>query len=103
MIDIFAEVIIPPKLYIADVTLAYEYRARKNSKSIEKCKIKLEKYPIVLSNGKFPSKIIENNFMERVFRAHGKGSYEDSNIRLVSIDNCKFSSKIAYKFNYNTK
>jgi hypothetical protein len=101
MIDIFADVKPRPKLYIADVTVRFNYRPRKNSKKVEQHIVNLYQVPIVLADGKFPTKTMEDSFMKKVFRVHGKGKFEESNIRLEKLNNCKFSSELAYKFNYD--
>ena len=67
MIDIFADIKPNPKLYIADVTLKFNYRPRKNSKTIEQYKVNLYQVPIVLNDGRFPTKETENSFMKRIF------------------------------------
>jgi hypothetical protein len=99
--DIFADFKPQPKLYIADVTVSFDFKTRKNSKTLEKNTITLEKIPIVLNGKEFPTKRTEHNFMKRVFSRHGKGSFENANMRLVKIENCKLTSKLAYKFDYN--
>lgn len=101
MIDIFADIKPNPKLYIADVTVKFNYRPRKNSKTIEQYKVNLYQVPIVLNDGNFPTKKTKNTFMKRVFITHGKGKFQESNIRLEKIENCRFSSELAYEFNYD--
>lgn len=101
MIDIFSDIKPQPKLYIADVTVSFDFKQRKNSKTVERNEVTLSKVPIVLNDGRFPTKRYERMFMKRVFDKYGKGSFENSNIRLVKIENCKFSSDLAYKFDYN--
>ena len=39
--------------------------------------------------------------MKRIFMIHGKGKFEESNIRLEKLENCRFSSELAYEFNYD--
>lgn len=101
MIDLFEDVKPQPAIYIADVTVAFNFKPRKNSKKVERHSVTLEKIPIVLTDGKFPTKKKEASFMKRVFDKHGKGSFENSAIRLVKLENCKFSSWLAYDFDYN--
>jgi hypothetical protein len=101
MFDIFADFKPQPKLYIADVTVSFSYKPRKNSKTVERHTVTLEKVPIVLNGREFPTKKTEEHFMKRVFDKHGKGKFDDSNMRLVKIDNCKYSSDLAYKFDYD--
>lgn len=102
MIDIFKDTRLPPRLYIADVELAFEYRPRKNSIKTEKNVIKLKRIPIVLEGTKFPTAKTKDRFMRRIFEKHGKGKFEESNIRVTKLENMAFSSNLAYEFNYNT-
>lgn len=101
MIDIFKDTRLPPRLYIADVELAFEYRPRKNSIKAEKHIIKLKRTPIVLEGKKFPTVKTKDRFMRRVFEKYGKGKFEESNIRVTNLENMEFSSNLAYKFNYD--
>jgi len=100
MIDIFADVKPQPKLYIADVTVVFKFRPRKNSKKVETHTVRLYKYPIVLLDGDFPTNTSRNKFLQRVFRTYGRGKLDTSNIKVEKIENCIFSSNLAYKFNY---
>ena len=100
MMDIFADFKPQPKLYIADVTVSFDFKPRKNSRTAERSTVTLEKVPIVLVGGKFPTKRTENHFMRRVFERYGKGKFENSNMRLVKLENCKYSSDLAYDFDY---
>lgn len=102
MIDIFADIKPQPKLYIADVTVEARYKPRKNSKNVEVYKVTLESNPIVLVDGEFPTSRMRENFLRRTFLARiNKGKFENASVRVVKIDNCKFSSELAYKFNYD--
>jgi len=100
MFDIFEDFKPQPKLYIADVTVSYDYKPRKNSRMVERSKITLEKVPIVLNGKEFPTKKSERYFMRRIFDKHGKGRFEDSNMKLIKLENCKYSSDLAYEFDY---
>ena len=101
MFDIFEDFKPQPKLYIADVTVSYDYKARKNSRTVERKTITLTKVPIVLNGREFPTKKTENHFMRRVFERYGKGKFEDSNMKLIKLENCKYSSDLVYDFNYD--
>lgn len=101
MFDIFENFKPKPKLYIADVTVYFEFKPRKNSKDVERHQITLEKVPIVLDGDKFPTKKTKEHFMKRVFEVHGKGSFENSNMRIVKIENKAYSSDLAYDFDYD--
>ena len=100
MFDIFSERP-QPKIYVADVGISFEYRPRKNSKQFELHKIKLEKVPVVLYDGKFPTDKTRKNFMRRAFENHGKGKFENSNMKILGIKNIKYLSDLAYKFDYD--
>ena len=102
MIDIFEDYKEQPNLYIADVTVVAGYKPRANSRKIESSTIVMKKVPIVLLNGEFPTNNSRNKFLRRVFEKHiGRGSFENTNMRTTNISNVTFSSKLAYKFNYD--
>jgi hypothetical protein len=103
MIDIFADIKTQPKLYIADVTVTGSYKARANSKKVDKIMILLGKVPIVLADdGLPPTKSMEQKFLSRVYDNHiKKGDFSRMNLRIVAIENITFSSKLAYNFDYN--
>ena len=85
-------------LYIADIKIEVSIPSRsKNSKSFEIKKINLEKEPVVLREGTFPNKTIENNFYKRIYNKHiSKGKFEEMKFKVLSISNVKFSSKISW-------
>jgi hypothetical protein len=97
MIDIFQEQK-PPMLYIADVSIEVHIpKVTKKSRSFEVKKINLEKEPIVLRDGFFPNKKVENNFYKRLYNKHiNKGKFEEMIFKVISIRNVKFSSKLAW-------
>lgn len=97
MIDIFAEKE-PPMLYIADVSIDVLIpKITKKSKSFEVKKINIEKYPVVLRDGFFPTKEVEYNFYKRMYNMHiNKGKFEEMIFKVTAIKNVKFSSKIAW-------
>lgn len=102
MIDIFADIKPQPNLYIADVTVIAHYKAIANSKKVEVITLHLEKTPIVLHEGKFPTDNYRKRFLRRVFDEHiKKGKFETTQIRVAKIENITFSSKLAYKFDYD--
>jgi hypothetical protein len=102
MIDIFADIKERPKLYIADVTVSWNNKARANSKKSEKMMMALEKVPIVLLNGKSPTKNMEEKFLKGVHDTHiKKGDFSRMNLRIATVENIVFSSKLAYNFDYN--
>lgn len=101
MFDIFEDVKPQPRLYIADIEILFTYKRRKNSKNIEENRINLKKYPVVLANKEFPTEKTKNNILKRIFQIYGRGEYDKSKIKVLSIKNCKYSSDLAYKFNYN--
>jgi predicted phosphodiesterase len=101
MIDIFVEE--KPKLYIADVYVVTYAPERKGSKKIRKIAIGLEKVPIVLLNGDFPTKNSRKRFMKRVFDQYIiRGDFDKVRFEVESISNVKFSSELAYNFDFNT-
>ena len=83
------------------MTVSFRYRHRKNSKTAYTNTITVNRVPIVLNNGKFPTKRTEEVFLKRVFKKFGRGKFDQSNIKIVRIDNIKHSSKLAYKFDHN--
>lgn len=101
MIDIFEDIKPQPKLYIADVEVRISFKPRKNSSQMETYIVKIDKAPIVLVDNKFPTKKTEESFMKRVFQKHGRRSFEKSNMKLIKISNCRLSSKLAYRFDYD--
>jgi hypothetical protein len=102
MIDIFADIKPQPKLYIADVHIVGTYKARANSKKEELISVNLDRSPIVLVDGKVPTKRYETAFLKRVYNEHiKKGDFERMNLRIKSIDNPFFSSNLAYNFDYD--
>lgn len=101
MIDIFEDFKPQPKLYIADVTVSFIYKTRKNSNKYETNTITLEKTPIILNEEEFPTKKYQEDFMRRAFDEYGKGKFEGSNVELVKIENRKYSSDLAYTFDYD--
>jgi hypothetical protein len=102
MIDIFADIKDDPKLYIADVTVTGEHKVRANSKKSQKIMLILGKVPIILNDGKPPTKNAEYDFLQRVHLNHiKKGDFEKMNLKIAAIENIKFSSNLAYKFNYD--
>jgi len=100
--DIFEEKE-PPCLYIADVEVEVLTPSRsKKVRTFDKSLIKLFKYPMVLLNGKFPTKNSEEMFFKKIYNDRiGKGNFSDIKFKVLSIKNLKFSSKLAYKFDFD--
>lgn len=102
MIDIFADIKEQPKLYIADVTVTGSYKARANSKKLEKIMLLLGRVPIILLDGEPPTENYNQRFLRRVYDAHiKKGDFSSMNLRIAAIENVKFSSNLNYHFDYD--
>lgn len=102
MIDIFEDIKLQPKLYIADIVVRVRYKPRANSKKVETINLTLEKNPVVLIDGEFPTKRYKDRFLKKIYESHLKrGSMSGVKIEVVSISNCKFSSNLSYNFDYN--
>jgi hypothetical protein len=87
---------------VADVVITSVYTPRKNSKKTEQQTIRLEKVPVVLHEGKFPTKKMEKKFMRRVFDNHIKtGDFNKTTFKVKEIKNIKLLSGLAYKFDYD--
>jgi hypothetical protein len=100
MFDIFAEE--QPSLYIADVKVKAYMPERKGSKNIRRVVIDMGRVPIILLNGDFPTKNTRNSFMRRVFDNHiSRGDFSKIRFEVESISNVKFSSKLAWKFDFS--
>ncbi len=102
MFDIFEDRR-PPNLYVADVVVEILIPTRsKKKKSFDRILVNLEKIPIVLLDGNFPTKKIADSFFSRVHNNYIKrGNIQDMKFKMLSIKNLKFSSKLAYKFDFN--
>jgi hypothetical protein len=99
MIDIFEDIKPDPKLYIADIVISASYKVRNK---LEKVKVRIQQTPIVLANGKLPTKLIEERFFRGVYDNHiKKGKFENTTMKIESIENIRFSSNLAYVFNYD--
>ena len=103
MFDIFEDKR-PPNLYIADVVveILIPTRSRK-TKTFDRILVSLEKIPIVLLDGNFPTKKIADSFFTRIHSNYIKrGEIQNMKFKMLSIKNLKFSSKLAYKFDFDT-
>lgn len=102
MFDLFEEKE-QPGLYIADIIVKVQIPTR--SKKVRKYDItfiKLHKQPVVLLNGKFPTENVKNYFIRTVYDRHiNKGDFSKIIFTIQSIENIKFSSKLAYYFDYS--
>lgn len=102
MFDIFTEEKEQPKLYVADVSVIAYVPERKGSKKIIKMVMNMEKVPIILLNGDFPTERTKRNFMRRVYDNYiGRGKFDEVRLEIHEIKNVKFSSSLAYKFNFD--
>ena len=102
MFDIFEDKR-PPNLYVADVVVEVLIPTRsRKTKSFDRILVRLEKIPIVLLDGNFPTKKIADSFFSRVYNNYIKrGNIQDIKFKILSIENLKFSSKLAYKFDFD--
>lgn len=101
MIDIFDEP--TPKLYIADIHISVRIptRSKKNKEYFTR-NFLLERYPITLLDGKMPTERIANRLNCHIYDKHIKsGDMSNMIFRLENISNIKFSSNLAYKFDYS--
>ena len=99
MIDIFSDIKPQPKLYIADVKISVSYKVRSKMETVN---LNLKKIPIVLLNGKHPTNVSRIDFFRRLYDIHiKKGKFEKTTMKIISIENTKFSSNLAYEFNYD--
>lgn len=101
MLDIFEEKE-KPKLYIADIIIKVQIPTRsKKVRKYDTTFIKLHKQPLVLLNGQFPTEKMKNQFIRTVYDRHiNKGDFSKIIFSIQSIENIKFSSELAYKFDY---
>lgn len=102
MIDIFSK---PeqPKLYIADIIISAMIPTRaKKKKEYDKIILKIEKYPMVLVNGQIPTERIKQSLFKKIFDNYiNKGEYDKIIFKIGDISNIKFSSNLAYEFDYS--
>ena len=76
-------------------------RSKKNKEYFTRNFI-LEKYPITLLDGKIPTKRIADRLNSHIYEKHIKsGDMSNMIFKLESISNIKFSSNLAYKFDYS--
>lgn len=103
MFDIFEDKR-PPSLYIADVIVEVLIPTRsRKTKSFDRILVNLEKIPMVLLDGSFPTQRIADSFFNRIHNNYIKrGDIKDIKFKILSIKNLKFSSKLAYKFDFDT-
>jgi hypothetical protein len=103
MFDIFEDKR-PPSLYIADVIVEVLIPTRsRKTKTFDRTLINLEKIPIVLLDGSFPTQRIADSFFSRIHNNYIKrGEIQNIKFKILSIKNLKFSSKLAYKFDFDT-
>jgi hypothetical protein len=102
MFDIFNEDDYP-KLYIADIHISVKIptRSKKNKEYFTR-NFMLEKYPITLLDGKIPTKRIADRLNSHIYEKHIKsGDMSNMIFKLESISNIRFSSNLAYKFDYS--
>jgi hypothetical protein len=101
MIDIFADEKEQPCLYIADIKIRVVYPTKKGSKKMEELTINLDRSPVVLLKGEFPTNRTRENFLRRIHERSLKNKkYEDVRYSVLDISNIAFSSTLAYKFDY---
>lgn len=101
MFDIFEEKK-QPKLYIADMVVEFCTKKVTKKQVIRNRRIiKLDKQPILLTDGKLPTSNYEKRFFKKIFEKEGiSGSFDVVEYKVLSINNPKFSSTISYKFDY---
>ena len=101
--DIFDSTLEQPAIYIADISITASFQISKVSRKRIERKIKMDKYPIVLtSNLEFPTEKTRQNFLRKVFDMYiDKGNYDKVIFTVEAIENAKFSSKLAYFFDYD--
>jgi hypothetical protein len=104
MIDIFDTDEKPqPCLYIADIKIVVSYPSRKGSKKMELVTLDLDNYPIVLNGKDFPTSRYREKFLHRIHERYiDRNNYDLCKFKVTEIKNIKFSSKLAYRFNYET-
>lgn len=102
MFDIFEEKE-QPKLYIADMVVEFcTKKVTKKQVIRNRRAIRLDKQPILLTDGKLPTKNYERRFFKKVFENQKlSGSFDTVEYKVLSIDNAKYSSNISYKFDYD--
>ncbi len=101
MFDIFEEKE-APKLYIADIVVEAKIPTRGKVVKYNKRIVRLENHPIVLLNGKPPTRNTEQSFLKKIY--DDKISISEFNkvkMSIQSIENIRFSSNLMYKFDYN--
>ena len=94
MIDIFDE----PKLYVADITIEFLVKTKQAKKHVKMTK-KFFKHPIILLNNKPATENCEKRFMKLIYDKITSSHLPDS-LKITNIENVKFSSKLAYKFDF---
>lgn len=99
-IDIFESTPEEPMLYIADIRITSRYKIRSNSKDTEQTSIVATDYPVILLNGKMPSRWYEEGFMKRVASRY---KMKEGVMRITDISNIRFSSKLNYKFDFDKR
>lgn len=104
MFDIFEQKE-QPKLYIADVHVECEVKKElKTRVSRETFTIKKDNVPIVLLNNEFPTEKSKRIFVTKLLEEKTNvKSTSQIIIKSVEMKNIKFSSSLAYKFDYNTQ
>lgn len=102
MLDLFEEKE-QPGLYIADIIIKVQIPTRsKKVRKYDTTFIKLYKHPVVLLDGKFPTDNVKSHFIRTVYDRHiNKGDFSKIIFNIQSIENIKFSSKLAYYFDYS--
>jgi hypothetical protein len=92
-----------PCLYIADIIINVAIPTRsKKKKEFDRRIIKLEKYPIILLDGKMPSNKYATKFFKSIYEKYiSRGSFETIRFEVKSMTNIKFSSKLNYMFDYS--
>ncbi len=102
MIDIFAP--IKPDIYIADISVEYlvllpNGKIHQKDKDKKPYTVSMERVPILLLNGKLPTKNYERKILMRFYKkANIKEDFNRIMFREIKIVNAKFSSKIQRHF-----